>query len=217
MSPSNRPNLTPSLTPQLNAANDSFPKPLWQLREPSQETAKHLRVSASYLFAIIWDISHHYSQMPPKNGLSSLLFPSDGNITTCLFLLSEEEEQADVANAVLGTIPSLLPSSSLFFVPLRRFTPAKYRKPILRHHDRERSSVVRSLGGMDGREGRYPRMEKPTWRGMHPSSSFPPSLPPSPVLSHPPRLRDRVACLGGGKSSRPHPRNAPWPDWGRRH
>ena len=214
MSPSNRPNLTPSLTPQLNAANDSFPKPLWQLRGPSQETAKHLRVSASYLFAIIWDISHHYSQMPPKNGLSSLLFPSDGNITTCLFLLSEEEEQADVANAVLGTIPSLLPSSSLFFVPLRRFTPAKYRKPILRHHDRERSGpsvvVVGWERGAISADGK-------TDVARHASVFVFPSLPPSPVLSHPPRLRDRVACLGGGKSSRPHPRNASWPDWGRRH
>ena len=51
--------------------------------------------------------------MPPKNGLP---FPSDGNITTCLFLLAAV---ADVANAVLGTIPFLLPSSSSSSVVLR--------------------------------------------------------------------------------------------------
>ena len=211
MSPSNRPNLTPSLTPQLNAANDSFPKPLWQLREPSQETAKHLRVSASYLFAIIWDISHHYSQMPPKNGLSSLLFPSDGNITTCLFLLSEEEEQADVANAVLGWERSppffLLPSSSLSVV-LRLQNIENLFCAIT-----TANAVVRSRGGM-GERG-----DIRGWKNRRGAACIRLrlSLPPSPVLSHPPRLRDRVACLGGGKSSRPHPRNAPWPDWGRRH
>ena len=82
----------------------------------------------------------------------------------------------------LGNDP--LPSS--FFVPLRRFTPAKYRKPILRHHDRERSGpsvvVVGWERGAISADGK-------TDVARHASVFVPP---------HPPRLRVTGCWWGCG-------------------
>ena len=118
--------------------------------------------------------------MPPKNGLP---FPSDGNITTCLFLLSAV---ADVANAVLGTIPFLLPSSSSSSVVLR-----------LQNIENLFCAITTAAAAADGHSssggmGEAISADGKTDVALRASVFVPP---------HPPRLRDRLFVGGGGALS----------------
>ena len=100
-------------------------------------------------------------------------------------------------------MPSWERSPSSFFLPSflpRRFTPAKYRKPILRHHDRDRGSDrVGSSGGRSDIRG---------WKNRRGPAGI--RLRPTLLPAHPPRLRDRllvgVALSGWGKIQPPTPR-----------
>ena len=127
-----------------------FQSPLWQLCSLFLAAGKESlslprdRPQRECLLSVCNNMGYFPSLLPDASKKRPLF--SDGNITTCLFLLSSPQRNRRCGQCRLGNdpLPPPPPSSSV-----RRFTPAKYRKPILRHHDRRGRS---HRGGMG-----YPR------------------------------------------------------------